>query len=225
MSIYQNVHIIHTQSTKIQPCICTFSVRWSGSQRYSVILSTRMQPIVRTANALISGFGSCESCIKRQTSCLHIANYILREMCACLLLQGHLVAVYYVAPKHRLLSVSPSACHRKYRVSLQVVSYWSYYLSECRRALLACQIWVISEVVWPWQMCWRPWWPDLAVSLRNWSDKDIRASSARDRLSAQWDVDEMNPLLSLWQYQIAKAEPQISFRISACSLLTNCAMP
>lgn len=33
----------------------------SGSQRYSVILSTRMQPIVRTARALISGLGSSQS--------------------------------------------------------------------------------------------------------------------------------------------------------------------
>ena len=36
--------------------------RCSGSQRYSVILSTRMQPMVRTANARMSGLGSCESC-------------------------------------------------------------------------------------------------------------------------------------------------------------------
>lgn len=33
----------------------------SGSQRYSVILSTRMQPIVRTASARIRGFESSQS--------------------------------------------------------------------------------------------------------------------------------------------------------------------
>lgn len=32
-----------------------------GSQRYSVILSTRMQPIVRTASARINGFESSQS--------------------------------------------------------------------------------------------------------------------------------------------------------------------
>lgn len=32
-----------------------------GSHRYSVILSTRMQPIVRTANERIKGFGSSQS--------------------------------------------------------------------------------------------------------------------------------------------------------------------
>ena len=36
--------------------------RCSGSHRYSVILSTRMQPMVRTASARMSGLGSCESC-------------------------------------------------------------------------------------------------------------------------------------------------------------------
>lgn len=41
---------------------CTFRQRCKGSQRYSVILSTRMQPIVRTASARISGLGSWESC-------------------------------------------------------------------------------------------------------------------------------------------------------------------
>jgi hypothetical protein len=42
----------------------------SGSHRYSVILSTRMHPMVRTASARISGLGSCESCrreCRRQT--------------------------------------------------------------------------------------------------------------------------------------------------------------
>ena len=33
----------------------------SGSQRYSVILSTLIHPIVRTARALIRGFGSSQS--------------------------------------------------------------------------------------------------------------------------------------------------------------------
>jgi hypothetical protein len=33
----------------------------SGSQRYSVILSTRMHPMVLTARALMSGFGSFAS--------------------------------------------------------------------------------------------------------------------------------------------------------------------
>mmetsp|Transcript_12710 Transcript_12710/g.53248 ORF Transcript_12710/g.53248 Transcript_12710/m.53248 type:complete len:236 (-) Transcript_12710:278-985(-) len=37
------------------------SVRCSGSHRYSVIFSTRMHPIVRTARARIKGFGSAES--------------------------------------------------------------------------------------------------------------------------------------------------------------------
>mmetsp|Transcript_21328 Transcript_21328/g.60049 ORF Transcript_21328/g.60049 Transcript_21328/m.60049 type:complete len:232 (-) Transcript_21328:244-939(-) len=36
----------------------SFSARAKGSQRYSVILSTRMQPMVRTASARISGDGS-----------------------------------------------------------------------------------------------------------------------------------------------------------------------
>ena len=40
----------------------TLRQRCRGSQRYSVILSTRMQPMVRTASARISGLGSCESC-------------------------------------------------------------------------------------------------------------------------------------------------------------------
>ena len=35
----------------------------SGSHRYSVILSTRMQPMVRTARARIRGLGSSQSCI------------------------------------------------------------------------------------------------------------------------------------------------------------------
>lgn len=33
----------------------------NGSHKYSVILSTRMQPIVRTANARINGFESSQS--------------------------------------------------------------------------------------------------------------------------------------------------------------------
>lgn len=36
----------------------------SGSHKYSVILSTRMQPIVRTASARINGFESSQSCSK-----------------------------------------------------------------------------------------------------------------------------------------------------------------
>mmetsp|Transcript_17807 Transcript_17807/g.44098 ORF Transcript_17807/g.44098 Transcript_17807/m.44098 type:complete len:231 (-) Transcript_17807:324-1016(-) len=40
------------------------SVRCRGSQRYSVILLTRIQPIVRTASARINGFGSCVSLTK-----------------------------------------------------------------------------------------------------------------------------------------------------------------
>lgn len=36
----------------------------SGSHKYSVILSTRMQPIVRTANARISGLESSQSYIE-----------------------------------------------------------------------------------------------------------------------------------------------------------------
>lgn len=40
----------------------TLRQRCSGSQRYSVILSTRMQPMVRTASARISGLPSWESC-------------------------------------------------------------------------------------------------------------------------------------------------------------------
>lgn len=39
-------------------CQHTLRQRCRGSHRYSVILSTRMQPIVLTASALISGFGS-----------------------------------------------------------------------------------------------------------------------------------------------------------------------
>ena len=37
------------------------SARVSGSRRYSVMRSTRMQPIVRIASARISGFGSAAS--------------------------------------------------------------------------------------------------------------------------------------------------------------------
>ena len=46
-------------------CQTTFRHLCKGSQRYSVILSTLMQPIVRTAKALIKGFGSCVSYSKR----------------------------------------------------------------------------------------------------------------------------------------------------------------
>ena len=42
----------------------TFNVRCNGSQRYSVILSTLMHPMVRTASALMRGLGSWESCKK-----------------------------------------------------------------------------------------------------------------------------------------------------------------
>lgn len=42
--------------------ISTLRHLWRGSHKYSVILSTRMQPIVLTARARIKGFGSCESC-------------------------------------------------------------------------------------------------------------------------------------------------------------------
>mmetsp|Transcript_24987 Transcript_24987/g.77151 ORF Transcript_24987/g.77151 Transcript_24987/m.77151 type:complete len:259 (+) Transcript_24987:3237-4013(+) len=42
----------------------SFKAPISGSHRYSVILSTRMQPIVRIAKALTSGFGSTASFTK-----------------------------------------------------------------------------------------------------------------------------------------------------------------
>lgn len=55
--------------------------RCSGSHRYSVILSTRMQPMVRTARALISGLGSCESCKKEQNSTT--VKCLLQRKCRC----------------------------------------------------------------------------------------------------------------------------------------------
>lgn len=57
-------------------CEFTLRQRWRGSHKYSVILSTRMHPIVRTAKARIKGFGSCESC-KIQ----HVINKISEETC------------------------------------------------------------------------------------------------------------------------------------------------
>lgn len=41
--------------------ILTFMHFLSGSHRYSVIFSTRIHPIVRTAKARINGFGSSQS--------------------------------------------------------------------------------------------------------------------------------------------------------------------
>ena len=65
--------------------LLTLSVRCRGSHRYSVILSTRMHPMVRTASARISGFGSCESCISTQSVAeplnffFEIAVYLTRK--------------------------------------------------------------------------------------------------------------------------------------------------
>lgn len=39
----------------------------NGSHKYSVILSTRIHPIVRTARARINGFESSQSCEKRKS--------------------------------------------------------------------------------------------------------------------------------------------------------------
>lgn len=46
----------------LDSCMHTLRHRCRGSQRYSVILSTRMQPMVLTASALIRGLGSWVSC-------------------------------------------------------------------------------------------------------------------------------------------------------------------
>mmetsp|Transcript_57095 Transcript_57095/g.180719 ORF Transcript_57095/g.180719 Transcript_57095/m.180719 type:complete len:232 (+) Transcript_57095:931-1626(+) len=48
-----------------------------GSQRYSVILSTRMQPMVRTARARISGLGSWESLTNVFTAMMARSGWVL----------------------------------------------------------------------------------------------------------------------------------------------------
>ena len=45
-----------------------------GSHKYSVILSTRMQPIVRTAKALIKGLGSSQSLTKVLTAMIAMSG-------------------------------------------------------------------------------------------------------------------------------------------------------
>ena len=65
--------------------VITFRQRWSGSHRYSVILSTRMHPIVRTASALISGFGSWESCSSMQLSEYNAKHESMMIAFACIL--------------------------------------------------------------------------------------------------------------------------------------------
>ena len=55
----------HTAAVFLTYGSSSFKHLRNGSQRYSVILSTRMQPMVRTAKALIKGFGSSQSFIKK----------------------------------------------------------------------------------------------------------------------------------------------------------------
>lgn len=63
METHFNEHVQHSGNiSKIRVILLTFKVRCKGSHRYSVILSTRMHPMVRTANARIRGLGSWESC-------------------------------------------------------------------------------------------------------------------------------------------------------------------
>ena len=60
----------------------TFRHLCKGSQRYSVILSTLMQPIVRTASARISGLGSCVSCSGHATGVrgvVAVCQYMLKQ--------------------------------------------------------------------------------------------------------------------------------------------------
>lgn len=51
----------HTAAVFLTYGSSSFKHLRKGSHKYSVILSTLMQPIVRTANALISGLGSSQS--------------------------------------------------------------------------------------------------------------------------------------------------------------------
>ena len=47
--------------------------RFRGSHRYSVMRSTRMQPMVRTANARMRGLGWFVSCTHKSTDKQHLA--------------------------------------------------------------------------------------------------------------------------------------------------------
>ena len=55
----------------------TFKHFLKGSHRYSVILSTLMQPMVLTAKALIRGFGSSQSLTKVFTAMMARSGWAL----------------------------------------------------------------------------------------------------------------------------------------------------
>jgi hypothetical protein len=89
----------------------TFRARRNGSQTYSTIFSTRIQPIVRIANARIRGFGSLASYFVVEKSLGQIWVFWVSKMGVCFAEQACTYVLESVDSKNSAIRLGLSVIH------------------------------------------------------------------------------------------------------------------